>query len=224
MRRLCFLLTGVLLLGSKSAMAYEEPQYELLASRDGYEVRRYSAYIVAEVDVASASGQAGNDAFPILAGYIFGENVAAEKMNMTAPVESYSAAEGERMNMTAPVESSASRENAGMLTYAFVMERKYSLETLPRPKDPRIRIVTREPRTMAVLRYSGRWTEENDRNHEQSLRAALARDGIAVRGEAVLARYNSPFTPYFMRRNEVMVEVEWAAAEAAPEASLSKAN
>ncbi len=224
MRRAGSLLTILLLLASNVLMAYEEPEFELLASRDGYDVRRYAEYIVAEVDVASASGQAGNDAFPILAGYIFGDNVAAEKMNMTAPVESYSAAEGERMSMTAPVETSPSREKAGIVTYAFVMERKYSLETLPRPKDPRIRIVTREPRTMAVLRYGGRWTEENDRDHEQSLRAALARDGIEARGEAVLARYNSPFTPYFMRRNEVMVEVDWPTANPASEPSLSKAN
>ncbi len=111
------------------------------------------------------------------------------------------------MSMTAPVTSEASE--TGQYTYAFVMERKYDQETLPRPRDPRIRIREQDGRVVAVRRYSGRWTEENYRKNETRLFEALSADGRTPSGEPILARYNSPFTPWFMRRNEVIVELEW---------------
>jgi hypothetical protein len=88
------------------------------------------------------------------------------------------------------------------------MERRYTLATLPSPVDPRIRLVTRPQRVMAVRRYSGRWTEANYDKQQQALFAALDRDGIKRLGNPLLARYNGPFTPWFMRRNEVLVEIE----------------
>ena len=87
------------------------------------------------------------------------------------------------------------------------MEREYTRETLPAPNNPRIRIVERRSRVMAAHTYSGRWTESNDRDHEQTLRSALERDGISTAGPAVLARYNAPFVPWFLRRNEILVEI-----------------
>jgi hypothetical protein len=89
------------------------------------------------------------------------------------------------------------------------MERKYDEDTLPGPRDPRIRIREQDGRVVAVRRYSGRWTEENYRKNETRLLEALSADGRKPSGEPILARYNSPFTPWFMRRNEVIVELEW---------------
>ncbi|MBT8067007.1 MAG: heme-binding protein [Gammaproteobacteria bacterium] len=172
-------------------MAIEEPEYEVLSETDIYEIRRYAPYIVAEVDVDGDVDSAGNKAFRILAGYIFGDND-----------------DDTRMKMTAPVASQPAGDNANRHTYAFVMERKYTLESLPRPNDPRIRLSEIEPRTMAAVRYSGRWTEKNYRQHLAELRQALAADGVATRGEPLLARYNSPFTPWFLRRNEVLLELD----------------
>ena len=186
-------------------MAYEEPIYTVLSSTDTYEVRRYEPYLVAEVDVDGDFGSAGSDAFRMLAGYIFGDNVPEQKMAMTAPVESTA---GTKMAMTAPV-TSRSADDAGQYTYAFVMERKYTLETLPKPEDPRIRIVERPARTMAVRRYSGTWSEANYLEHHSALLAALEAAGLEPIGPPVWARYNAPVTPWFMRRNEVMVEVSW---------------
>lgn len=111
------------------------------------------------------------------------------------------------MSMTTPATSAAT--SPGQYTYAFVMERKYDLDSLPRPNDPRIRIREQEPRVMAVRRYSGRWTEANYRKNESRLLQALSADDRRPVGEPILARYDSPFTPWFLRRNEVMVEVEW---------------
>ena len=198
---------ALILIGA-NAMAIEEPQFEILASTDDYEVRRYDSYIVAETDVEGTYKNAGNKAFRILAGYIFGDNRASEKMAMTAPVESRPADESIKMKMTAPVASSPSEDEAGSYTYSFVMEKKYSLETLPVPNDPRVRIRVIPERTVAVHRYSGSWSESNYAKHERLLLDALADDGISARSAPVSARYNAPFTPWFMRRNEVMVEIE----------------
>ena len=187
------------------ALALEEPAFEVVAVRDDYEVRRYEPYIVAEVDVVASSERgADNAAFGILAGYIFGDNRKRTKMAMTAPVESTQA--GEKMSMTAPVESVSTD---GTYTYAFVMERKYTLATLPEPVDPRIRIVTRPARHVAVLRYSGSWSEKNSRRHQEELMRALDADGLAPEGPVTLARFNSPFALPVFRRNEIQVEVDW---------------
>jgi hypothetical protein len=189
-------------------MAIEEPAYEVLLETKYYEVRRYEPYIVAEVDVDESFKRAGNSAFRVLAGYIFGDNVPQQKMAMTAPVESR---EGERMNMTAPVTSRAGG-GEGSFTYAFVMERKYSMDTLPRPNNPDIRLVQRPGRIMAVHRYSGTWSEERYAEHEKTLLDALTIDRVAIVGVPVFARYNAPFTPWFLRRNEIMIEVDWKSA------------
>ena len=189
-------------------MAIEEPAYEVLLETKHYEIRRYEPYIVAEVDVDESFKRAGNSAFRVLAGYIFGDNEPQRKMAMTAPVESR---EGERMNMTAPVTSRAGGGD-GSFTYAFVMERKYTMDTLPRPNNPDIRIVQRPERIMAVHRYSGTWSEERYAEHEKTLLDALTIDRVTIVGTPVFARYNAPFTPWFLRRNEIMIEVDWKSA------------
>ncbi len=199
----------VLLAVSRITMAYEEPEYSVQLTAEDYEIRQYAEYIVAEVDMGGDMSDAGNDAFRILAGYIFGDNVSREKMNMTAPVES-TPGSSMSMNMTAPVEARPSRGETGGSVYAFVMERKYTLETLPQPLDPRIELVTRPARTMAVRQYSGTWSESNYIRHRDELLEALLAEGIEVIGGPVWARYNSPFTPWFLRRNEVMFEVAWS--------------
>lgn len=186
------LFATVAILAWLPAMAIEEPEFEVLHSTANYEVRAYEPYIVAEVDVTGETGRAGNSAFRVLAGYIFGGNEPGEKMAMTAPVASEPLPDGEAY------------------TYAFVMERKYDMASLPKPLDPRIRLVEKPARVMAVRRYSGSWNPVTDRDQRAALIAALDTDEIATRGEPIMARYDSPWTPGFMRRNEVMIEVAWA--------------
>ena len=186
------------------SMALEEPDYRVVSQFGEFELRHYPAYIVAEVDVQGDFDDAGNQAFRILAGYIFGDNSAAEKMAMTAPVASSREASGEKMAMTAPVTTTGDQDRT---TFAFVMEKKYTLESLPVPNDDRVRIRVMPERTMAVRRYSGRWTEDKYRQNQATLRAALEAEGIQTIGDPVLARYNSPFSLPFLRRNEVMIEV-----------------
>lgn len=201
------LIAALFFLVQPTAMAIEEPEYEIIDQYGDFEVRRYPPYLVAEVDVSGDFGAAGNSAFRILAGYIFGDNDSDEKMAMTAPVESRTSAKGEKMAMTAPVTSTGAA-NDDQTTYAFVMERQYTLESLPAPNDQRIRIRQMPERTMAVRRYSGRWTQKNYARNEEMLLAALDNAGIAGIGGPVLARYNSPFSLPILRRNEVMLEIE----------------
>ena len=165
-------------------MALEEPEYEVLHTAGDIEIRQYDPYIVAEVNVPGSSGD--SEAFGILAGYIFGENDTKTEMAMTAPVETRGS------------------------EYAFVMERRYSMETLPQPDDSRIRLRTKPARVVGVLGFSGRWTERNFAKHEQRLLEGLAELGIDTTGTPELARYNSPFTPWFLRRNEVLVPIDWS--------------
>jgi len=192
-------------LPGNAAMATEEPVYEVLLETRHYEVRRYQPYIVAEVDVDGDFKGAGNSAFRVLAGYIFGDNEPQQTMEMTAPVES---TKGVRMNMTAPVTSQAGNGDEPF-TYAFVMERKYTMDTVPKPDNPDIRLVQRPERVTAVHRYSGSWSEKRYQEHEKILFDALAADRIKTTGSPVFARYNAPFTPWFMRRNEIMIEIDW---------------
>jgi hypothetical protein len=226
MRTAQFVLALLVSLTGTYSMALEEPDYTVLKTTPDYEIRRYEPYIVAEVDVQGDFEGSGKAAFSILAGYIFGANHSREKMKMTAPVESGSV----RMAMTAPVISYVANERSGepdhyayfkasqkkieegatgAYTYAFVMEKQYTLETLPAPDDSSIRFRSKPSRVVAVRRYSGRWTAENYSRNADVLMSALRRDGLAITGEPRLARYNSPFVPWFLRRNEVMAELGW---------------
>lgn len=200
--------TSFLALSAPLAMAIEEPDYEVLYTDEVYEVRRYEPYIVAEVDVPGGHTEGGNRAFRILAGYIFGDNSSADRMEMTAPVESRARDSGVKMAMTAPV-TSAPAADGRERTFAFVMEKKYTLDTLPEPNDERIRLRATPARIMAVNQYSGRWSEQIFAAREAELLQALARDGIRPLGAPILARYDAPFKPWFLRRNETMVEIEW---------------
>ncbi len=167
-----------------AAMALEEPTYEILLRKGDIEFRQYDPYIVAEVTVSG-----DNRAFRILAGYIFGDNVEQEKMQMTAPVE---------------------RRDRD---HAFVMESRYSMDSLPTPNDDRIRLRERPARVVAVRQFSGRWSEQSFAKHERALLDGLASLGVETTGEPELARYDSPFTLWFLRRNEIIVPVNWTSAD-----------
>ena len=186
--------------------ALEEPKYSVLKEYENFEIRNYASYLVAEVDIEGSYNKTGNEAFRILAGYIFGDNQSSTKMNMTAPVESEAIQTSERMNMTAPV---FSNKNFNGYTYRFVMESKYTQETLPVPNNSKIRITEIKDRVMAVISFSGRWSQKNFEKHEQILVNDLKNAGIGVASEAIYARYNAPFTPWFLRRNEIMFEIEY---------------
>ena len=178
--------------------AIEEPDYEVIRKLDNVELRQYAPYVVAEVVLNSTAEEAGNQAFPILAGYIFGKNKGERKFAMTAPVTQTAAPV--RMDMTAPVTQAAV---AGGMRVQFVLPKGVSLASAPEPIDPRVQIRQVPASQWAAIRYSGTWSQANYEEHLALLKAALEASGVATQGEPVLARYNAPFTPWFLRRNEI---------------------
>ena len=185
-------------------MAIEEPQYKVLKDfGDGVELRQYNEFIIAETEIAAANAdEAGNLAFKRLGGYIFGGNQKKQSIAMTAPV---SQAKSEKIAMTAPV-SQRQAENGKWLV-SFVMPEKYTLETLPIPNDKSVYFKEVPARKVLAIRFSGRWTDENFSEHENLLLASLKANQLKAIGEPWTARYNPPFMPGFMRRNEVMIEL-----------------
>jgi hypothetical protein len=178
--------------------AIEEPDYEVIKKFDKVELRQYAPYVVAEVVLDSSAEDAGNQAFPILAGYIFGKNKGEKKFAMTAPVTQSAAPV--RMDMTAPVTQAAV---TGGMRVQFVLPKGVTLATAPEPIDPRVQLRVVPAGTWAVLRYSGTWSQANYLEHLGELKATLEAAGVATQGEPVLARYNAPLTPWFLRRNEI---------------------
>jgi hypothetical protein len=186
-----------------SSHATQEPGYQIVrALGESIEVRHYAAYTVAQVVVAGPAGEAGNQAFPILAGYIFGQNRGERKLAMTTPVTQ--AAVPTKLAMTAPVTQSAA---SGGFLVQFVLPQGVTLATAPEPLDARIQLRDVPPSQLAVIRYSGFWSESNYNEHLARLQAALAAAELAWTGEAVYSRYNPPFTPWFMRRNEIWLHL-----------------
>ena len=190
-------------------MAIEEAKYEVVRKDGDIEVRDYSAQIVAETVVDASLEEAGNTAFNKLFNYISGNNSSQSKIEMTAPVAQE--AKGEEIEMTAPV---AQESRDGKYAVSFMMPASFTMETIPAPKDDTVKIREIPARRVASIRYSGRWTEENYLQYKKELEEWMKKEGVEANGEPVWARYNPPFTLWFLRRNEVLIPVK--AAEEAP--------
>lgn len=207
------------LLGSLPAMAIEEPAYEIVERLGAAEIRAYELVVVAETVVDGEFDRAGNAAFRRLAGYIFGGNrvragaTESARIEMTAPVGMRPSPKEEKAKiaMTAPVAmrpaGATGNGVAGSWVVSFTMPRAWTLATLPVPNDPLVTLREEPARTVAALRFSGFWSEEKFFEKERELRAALAGSAWQIVGPAESARYNPPWTPWFLRRNEVQLEV-----------------
>ena len=191
-------------LSSTQAMALEKPQYEVLYADGNIEYRQYQPYLVAETIVTDETDRndAANKGFMRLFKYITGANTAQAKVDMTAPVQQ--AKVSEDIEMTAPVQQARSADGWRI---AFMLPGKFSLADAPVPDDERVTIYELPGRLMAVIRYSGRWTTSNVEKNAALLRQHLTDHAIASVGTIETAAYNAPFTPPFMRRNELMIEV-----------------
>lgn len=187
--RLSYLLGAAasltLLLGANMSRAIEEPAYQMLEKWGDVEVREYAPRIRAVTPLKSRDESSGG--FRRLADYIFGGNSEDMSIAMTAPVE-------ETLGDAQPV-------------MAFTMPAQYEMETLPQPNDNKVELEAVGARVVAVTRFSGWATSGKVARAERALRDELLARGVKVTGQATLNQYNPPWTPPFMRRNEIMLPI-----------------
>ena len=168
----------------------DELPYDVVEKIEKLEIRQYPKAIFAVVD-----NDMYDSGFNLLFRYISGENKTQSKIAMTAPVVT-----SEKIKMTAPV---VTRNNY----MAFAIPFSYNKETVPKPTNPSVKIEVQPKKILAVLRFGGRTRDKIIQKYIQELIAILKTHKIQIKGEPVLMRYNSPFTPGFLRRNEVAVEI-----------------
>ncbi len=196
------LAAAVLSTGVMDAMAIEEAAYTVVASDNNFEVRDYAPYVLAETVVEGNLEDAGNKAFNRLFRYISGANRSREKLAMTAPVSQQP--KGEKIEMTAPVGQQRVQQGWAV---SFMMPSSYTLEALPEPEDPAITLRQVPAHRMAAVRYSGFWSEKGYLRNKLELESWIQEKGLTIAGDPVWARYNPPFMPWFLRRNEVLIPV-----------------
>jgi effector-binding domain-containing protein len=167
----------------------ERQPYEVVGEHPGFELRRYPAHHLAETVVAGSFEGAGNTAFRALFRYITGRNRSGTSIAMTAPVVQEGAAE------------------SGSFVVSFVMPRQYADEPPPAPDDPAVRVRRVPGHLAAATRFSGRWSRRSYEQHAEQLLRDIAAAGLSVDGPMRFARYDPPWTPWFLRRNEVVVPI-----------------
>ncbi|MBT5002028.1 MAG: heme-binding protein [Tateyamaria sp.] len=192
-KQLATLVVFLINFGACAAMAYEEPEYDVVQKKPDYEVRYYGDRLVAQTDQTGSS----SSAFRRLFNYISGANTTSIKVEMTAPVT-----QSEKIEMTVPV----TFENKMM---RFFLPASYTIGTAPRPTDPSVELATVKGGYYAVRTYSGRASDRNFKSNSVKLLADLEKHQVSVTGQPVRATYNGPLTPFFMRRNEAMIRIEW---------------
>ena len=174
---------------SATTMATEEAEYTVLLKEDNLEVRQYEPQIVAETVVDTEFEDAGS-------------NQAQQEIAMTAPVGQV--AEGQEIDMTAPV---GQMQVDGKWAVSFMMPGSFTMQTTPKPRDERITIRQVPERTMAAIEYSGFWSKSSYQKNKSKLEEWINKKGFIIQGKPVWARYNAPFMPWFLRRNEILIPI-----------------
>ena len=179
----------------------EKPDYKVIQSEQNIEIRQYEPMIIAEVEVDGKREDAIGDGFRLLADYIFGNNTVQQVISMTAPVQQK---ENQNIAMTAPVQQQSTGKSWRM---SFVMPSKYSMDSLPVPNNNRVRLKGILAKKFVVIEFSGTNSNENVTEHENQLMNYIEANQIKINGSLKYAFYNPPWSLPFLRRNEVMIEI-----------------
>jgi len=179
----------------------EEQKYTVESKFPKFEVRRYEACVFADVVVTGDFESAGNAGFRPLIGYISGNNQPNSKIAMTAPVVQEPVS---KIAMTSPaVQQSSGEENI----ISFVMPAGMTLEVLPIPTNSKVSLREVPEQLVAVSRFSGRWTQATYMKHVAELEKNIAESGLKSNGPPRFARFDPPWTPWFLRRNEIQIPI-----------------
>ena len=186
----------------------EEPAHTVEQLTPGVEIRRYGMRIAAETTVSGDEEAARGAGFRRLAGYIFGGNHSDTKLAMTAPVAQQAAGGGrpERIAMTAPVSQRAGSD--GKWVIRFFMPADKTMESLPQPDDPAVKLVSVPAETVAVRRFSGSCSRRAIAAQTAKLMQVLRETGFEPTGTPAAWFYDPPWTVPMLRRNEVAVPVQ----------------
>ena len=202
MNRFSFILSAIALLSLRT-LAVEEAKFKIIDKEDDFEIRDYAPQIVAEITIDNTLEEAGNQAFRPLFKYISGENSKSSKISMTAPVSQEVA--GQKISMTAPVSQQVSGDGWAV---SFMMPQTYTMQSIPKPKNEKIKLREIPARRIAAIRYSGTWSEERYTKNLKLLQEWIKKRGLSAAGDPIWARYNPPFMPWFLRRNEVLIPLK----------------
>jgi hypothetical protein len=198
-------LTGVVVISAALwgpiASNVEQPQYKVVDTDRGFEIREYPPMIVAEVDVSGEQKKAIGEGFRIIAEYIFGKNLSSQKVAMTAPVMQQ---KSEMIRMTSPVTQQAVGD---VWRVQFIMPASYTMQTLLKPKNADVKLREVVGKRFAVIRFSGLAGEDRLKSHTAELENFLSARKLTAVSAPAYAFYNPPWTLPFMRRNEVMIEI-----------------
>ena len=189
-------LVSFFYLWANISIAYEETSYRILAANQIYEIREYDDRLA--VQTSQENGQ--NRAFRKLFKYISGSNLSSTKIEMTIPVT-----QAIKIDMTTPV---TQKFQDGKIIMRFFLPRKFQLETAPQPLSEDLSITVVKGGKYAVMKYSGRSTVKNFEKHSKLLLEALSVNKITTLDDPIKATFNGPLTPFFVRRNEVMIRIK----------------
>lgn len=198
-------VVSVLFVSGCSSSKVAEAKYSVVEKDGRFELRDYEPQIIAETVVNTDFEDAGDEAFERLFDYISGNNKPAQKIAMTVPVSQK--APGKEISMTTPV---SQRKQGGKWVVSFMMPSSYTMDTIPLPKDSRIVLRQIPARRMCAVKYSGRWTLDNYQKYKTELGDWMRRKKLEPAGEVIWARYNPPWTLWFLRRNEILYPVRKA--------------
>ena len=190
------LLVPIVYLWANISIAYEETSYRIVATNKNYEIREYDDRLA--VQTSQENGQ--NKAFRELFKYISGSNTSSTKIEMTIPVT-----QSIKIDMTTPV---TQKFQDGKIIMRFFLPRKFQPETAPQPLNEDLSIVVVKGGKYAVMKYSGRSTVKNFEKHSNLLLEALSVNNITTLDDPIKATFNGPLTPFFVRRNEVMIRIK----------------
>ncbi|MEI6707352.1 MAG: heme-binding protein [Methylococcales bacterium] len=196
------LVSAFILVGARNTMATEEAKYTVVKKDDSFEIRDYAPHVLAEIIVEGELENAGSKAFNSLFRYISGDNHSRNKVAMTAPVSQQPVSQ--KINMTAPV---GQQRVDNKWAVSFMMPASHTLETLPVPDNSNITLRQVPARQIAAVRYSGFWSEKSYLQYKSQLETWINKNKLLIVGDAVWARYDAPFTPWFLRRNEILIPV-----------------
>jgi len=180
----------------------ETPKYSTIKKQNEIELRQYPGYIQAEVSIVEKDYKSAIEkGFGFLAGYIFGNNISRQKIEMTTPVQ---VSQSQKIAMTTPVTVTGSDK----FTVAFIMPSEYTIETLPLPKDNNIHFNLIPAHTMAAIRFSGYFQHDTISRNKARLSHWLAEEGLETEGDFIVAGYNPPWVPGFLARNEILIKIK----------------